>query len=265
MWKTIALVAALVLAPGRADALTLSNVRGTYGILGAPRADTKFLPGDQFVLSFDIEGVQVDDGGKVLYSIAMEVLDTQGKSKFKQAPRDLETLNALGGTSVPGYAELKIGADQPPGKYQMKVTVSDRAAKTSQAVTRDFEILPKTFGLVRLTTTSDPEAAIPAPFMGEGQTLWISFGAVGFDRDSKGQPNLTTTLRVLDDAGRPTIAKPLAGEVKDNIPKDVKVLPMQFALSLNRAGKFTVEVKATDKLTGKSATLSVPIQVLKPK
>jgi hypothetical protein len=95
--------------------------------------------------------------------------------------------------------------------------------------------------------------------------LWISFGAVGFGRDAKDQPNLTATLRVLDDAGKPTTGKPLVGEVKADIPKAVKVLPMQFALHLNRAGKYTVEVKADDKLTGKSATLSFPIQVSKAK
>jgi hypothetical protein len=88
---------------------------------------------------------------------------------------------------------------------------------------------------------------------------------VGFDRDSKGNPNLVTTLRVLDEDGKATTPKPLSGEIKGDIPKDVKALPMQFALQLNRSGKFTVEVAATDKLSGKSAKLSFPLRVARLK
>jgi hypothetical protein len=38
---------------------------------------------------------------------------------------------------------------------------------------------------------------------------------------------------------------------------------MQFQLDLNRGGKFTAEIKATDKVTGKTATLSVPLNVVR--
>jgi len=267
MWTTLAL-AALTLSPAEAGQLTLTNARTTYGLLGGPRTDNKYLPGDSYVLQFDIEGITVGDDGKVLYSVGLEVTDSAGKAHFKQAPRDMEAQNSLGGNSLPGFVSLQIGLDQPPGTYNVKVTVTDRAAKASKSLTRSYEILPKAFGLVRLTTTADPAGQIPAPFLAEGQSLWVNFLAVGFGRESgeQGQPHIAVTCRVLDENGKPTVAKPFAGDVSKDIPKSALSVPMQFLLELNRPGKFTVELKATCKVTGKeSATLSFPITVLKTK
>lgn len=267
MWTSLAVAAVLTL-PAEAGQLELTNARTTYGLLGAPRPDTKYLPGDSYVLAFDINGITVDAGGKVLYSIGMEVTDSAGKAHFKQAPRDLEAQNSLGGKHLPGFVSLQIGLDQPPGVYTVKVTVTDRAAKASQSLTRTYEVLPKAFGLVRLTTSVDPSGQIPAPFLGEGQSLWINFLAVGFGRQKgdKEQPHIKVDLRVLDESGKPTLAKSFGGEVSQDIPKAALSVPMQFLLELNRPGKFTVELKASCKVTGKeSATLSFPITVLKAK
>src|SRR5207248_1050493 len=83
MIPTLALAAALGLAPSQpAGALSLKNVRVTYGELGAPRNDDKLLPGDLYFIAFDIEGIKVDAAGKVSYSMAMDVTDKAGKSIF---------------------------------------------------------------------------------------------------------------------------------------------------------------------------------------
>jgi hypothetical protein len=266
MWTTLALLAALGASPTGADALTLTNVRLTHGILGVPRDTTKFLPGDACVLAFDVEGITVDKAGKVLYSVAMDVTDAKGKVVFRQAPQKLEASNSLGGNRLPAYANLQIGLDQPPGKYQVKVTVTDRAANTSQTLRRTYELLPRDFGLVRLTTTADPNAQVPLPFPSEGQSLWVNFGAVGFGRDQgTGQPNLEITLRVVDENGKATLAKPFTGVVNKDVPKKARAVPMQFMVELNRPGKFTVEVNASDKVTGKKAALTFPLMVNKAK
>jgi hypothetical protein len=266
MWTAVAMVAALSLAPGDSGALALTNVRATYGLLGAPRPDTKFLPGDQAILAFDIEGLQVDKQGRVLYRIAMEVADSDGKVQFKQAPRDQEVQNTLGGNSLPAFVSLNIGLDQPPGTYTVKVTVTDRAAKASKTLTQSCEVLPKAFGLVRLSLTGDAEGHVPAPVLGEGQSVWVNFSAVGFQRDeATKQPDLTVHMRVLDEEGRPTVAQPFAGRVAKDVPAKALALPMQFMLNLNRAGKFTVQLDATDKVSGQSAALSLPLVVAKIK
>jgi hypothetical protein len=265
MWMTLAFVAALGSVPAQPGQLALTHARLTYGALGAPRPTNKFLPGDSFVLAFDIEGIKADANGKVLYSMGMEVTDQSGKVHFKQVPRDLETVMSLGGSSLPAYASVHVGFDQEPGTYTVKVTVTDRAAKSSKSVTMSGELLPRAFGLVRPVISGDPEGKTPAPFPSEGQPVWINFSAVGFGRDTSGKTNLNVSLRVLDENGKPTLAKPFVGVVNDDTPKTVQAVPMQFALDLNRAGKFTLQLEAADKASGKTATLSLPLTVLKNK
>ncbi len=252
----------LSLIPGQTGQLNLTNVRATYGILGAPRPDTRFLPGDRFVLCFDVEGVKADDAGKVLYSIGMEVTDAAGKVYLKQEPRELEANNSLGGTSLQAFASIQIGLDQLPGTYTVKVTATDRATRAKGTLTRTYEVLPKGFGLVRLNTTYDADGKIAAPLVGEGQVLFVNFLAVGFGRDrAQVQPNLSVAMRIMDETGRPTLAKPYTGEINKDIPAQVLSVPMQFIIELNRPGQFTLELKATDKVTGQSATLSYPLKV----
>jgi hypothetical protein len=266
MWTTCALLAALSLSPGQSGELNLTNAHATYGVMGPPRADNKYLPGDNLVLSFDMEGVKLDERGRVLYSIAMEVTDGSGKVIYRQEPRNLDATCSLGGSSVPAYAKLLIGVDQPPGTYGLKVTVTDLASKSSKTLTSSYEVLPRSFGLVRLTTTADPDGRAPAPFFARGQTVSVNFAAVGFGRDrAKGQPDLTVELRVLDADGRPTLSKPMHGVVNKDVPEKAVGVPMQFVLDLNQAGQFSVELKATDNTTGKSATMSFPLTVLKAK
>ena len=55
--------------------------------------------------------------------------------------------------------------------------------------------------------------------------------------------------------------KPFPGEVTD-LPKDYKFVPMDFPLALNRVGRFTVKLKATDKISKKTSELSFPVRVV---
>jgi hypothetical protein len=261
MWSTLVFATALGL-PAHQAGLSLSHVRSTHGPLGPARAEDKLLPGDALFVSFLIDGITVDDAGKVLYSIGSEMTDRNGKSLFKQDPRDLQATVSLGGTQVPAYAELRLGLEHPAGDYTLKVSVTDRASGRTQALTRDFTVLPRDFGLVRLTTTSDQDGLLPVTAAGVGQPLWVTFGAVSFARgsDTK-QPNVAFEIRVLDENGKPTVAKPAASTVNKDVPEKLLGLPMKFLLSLNRPGRFTIEVTANDQLAGKTAKLSFPITV----
>ena len=149
MLMTLPLLAALAVTPNQADALTLTDVRVTSGILGPTRQNTKYLPGDTLSLSFIINGITADPNGKVLYSIATEVTDAGGKAIFTQPAQDREAVNGLGGNQLPAFAQVAIGLQQPAGEHTLKVTVTDRANKKSQSLTQKFEVLPPGFGVVR--------------------------------------------------------------------------------------------------------------------
>jgi hypothetical protein len=263
MWTTLALAAALGAAPAQAGELTLTRVRSTHGVLGPTRAEDKLLPGDTLVVCFDIGGMVADERGKVSYSMGLEVTDASGKSLFTQEPANLEATASLGGDTIPAFARIDVGLSQGAGEHNLKVTVLDRATGRKGALTRKFTVLPRGFGLVRLALTADAEGGIPLPVLGSGGTAFVQFGAVGFgrDKDSK-QPNLRFSVRVLDDKGKPTVAKDRTSEVSKDVPANFLAVPMTFPLTLNRAGKFTVELTATDGTSRQTAKLTFPIQVL---
>jgi hypothetical protein len=272
MWTSVAL-AALSLLPAQPGDLAMKNVRCTYGLLGPTRADRKLVPGDRFNLAFDIENAHADPTGKILYSMGMEVTNASGKTVFKEDPREAEAMNTLGGTSFPAFAHVDTPVDQEPGSYTVKVTVADRSPPArTKTIEEKFEVLPKGFGLVRLSLSLDPrpermaDTLVPAVGI-PGELIWVNVYAVGFERiGEKKQPNIAMEMHILDSSGKDTLERPLTGEIKDDIPQDLQVIPLQAPIFLNRAGKFTVKVKAVDQgdKNKKAAEITFPLVVLEP-
>jgi hypothetical protein len=262
MLTSVLLLAALSPAADAPGKLALFGTRLTYGPRGPARADSKLLPGDALSVAFDIEGLTADEGGKVRYSTALEVTDSQGKSLFKQAPRDQESVLALGGNVVPAFAQINVGLDQPEGSYTATVTVTDLATKSTQTLTQKFEVQPRGFGIIRVGLSSDPDGQYPLTAFGPGQSAYVSAVIVGFTRDGTShQPALTLTLRALDDKGKPTTAKPFSGSIEKEVPEKALSVPIQFGVPLNRAGSFTVEMTVTDRVSKKTATVTFPLTV----
>lgn len=261
MWTTIALLSVLATVPAESG-LSLTHVRSTHGLLGPSRQDETLAPGDILFLCFDIDGMRVDSEGKVRYSMAIELSDESGKRVFAQVPKkEQEARASLGGDSVPAYARLDVGLDTPPGNYRMKITVKDLASGQEQSLSRDVKVLPKDFALVRTTVTLDADAHYPAAVFARGQGVWVQSSAVGFAASRGKKPDVAFEMRVLDDAGRPTLAKPVTGTPPSDLPDNLKGLPLAFPLTLNRPGKFTVEVQAIDRISGKKVKVSLPIVV----
>src|SRR5262249_11340575 len=150
----------------------------------------------------------------------------------------------------------------------MKVTVTDRLANKSQALTRKFEVVPTKLGLVRVGLSYDDRNAMAAPPVAvPGQVLFLNFAVVGFDLNDKQQPNLETELTIYDEAGKPTKAKPFRSRaIVDALPEFKKIMPMQFIVQLTRTGKYRMALKATDRLGKKPPVeLSLDVTVVDPK
>jgi len=266
MWTTLSLLASLSLASlglaaGDSGQLTLTDVRTTYGILGAARPDNKFLSGDAFVVSFNMEGAQAK-GDKIRYAIGMEVQDASGKVLYKQDPVANETNNPGGDKKIPTFARLDIGTEHPAGDYTLKITVADRNRGVTQDLTRSYQVLPPAFGIVRPAITSDADGKKPTAAVRKGKPACLNFAAVGFGWDkAKGQPHLTATMRVLDEDGKSVLPRPSSGGIDQDVPRGSKAIPMQFELTLQKAGKFTIELEAVDDVTGEKSSLSLPIRV----
>jgi hypothetical protein len=265
MTSAFVVLAALVTAGAQDAPLEIANAHATYGYLGAkhPAVDAR-LPGDIIYFSFDIKNMKLDDAGRASYSLLVEVTDEKKLMIFKQGPTNAIAQNYLGGNSLPCSAHLEIPIDSVPGVHHFKVTVTDRNSNKSVSLERTGKILPVSFGIVRVGTFADREAKVPAAPVGViGESIYLSFAPVGFARDkATKQPDLHVAMRVLDDKGQPTFAKPLTGVINKEVPESLKVMPMQFGITLNRVGNFTVELEATDKISGKTAKVTLPLKVL---
>jgi hypothetical protein len=261
MLTVLALLAAAPLAPSQPAALDLSGAHLTHGILGPVRADRQVYPGDSLFVAFDIVGLTVDPAGKASYAIELELTDAAGKPVFKPNPRDQESILALGGNRLPAFARFDLSQDQKPGDYTLKVTVTDKPSKQPKSFSEKFTVLPRGFALVAVSISADPEGAVPAGLLGTGQVVYVNAAIINFVRGTNQQPKVSVSLAITE-AGKPTLAQPFSGTFDSGVPANAGALPAQFALSLNRPGKFTLEVKATDEVAKKTATLTFEITVL---
>ena len=254
----------LCLSTAQDSPLEIVNPRLTYGYLGAPRPKTGSLPGDIVHITCEIKNLKFDENGRAAYSIAIEIRDDAGKIFFEQRPYNAVAQNFLGGNSLPCSANVEIPLDAKPGKVAWKVTVVDRATKKSASLAGAGKILPADFGIVQVGLFADADLRVPMSAVGVvGDSAYLQLSAVGFERDKdKKQPDLQVSMRILDDKGQPTLAKLIVGKFNSGVnPKD-QFLPLQFPLSMNRAGRFTIELTAEDKINGKRAQINYAIRVL---
>jgi hypothetical protein len=270
MWTTLALAMVLGTAARQNDTLTLSNVRATYGPFGVERKTNKVLPGDVYYLEFDIEGLQVGADGTAFYSQEMKVKDSKDKVVFGDQS-DQRAFLALGGKTVPGSAFLIVGIDQPAGDLSITIKVTDsskKGNKASKSITRKLEVIEKSFGVVRVTTTVDENHNYLVPAGGVvGESRFINFMVVGFERDpaKKNQPSFEVEMRILDEKGKETLTDSPYTARNAEVAENAASVPIQFPLQLTRAGKFTVELRAQDKVGKKNHTFTFPLTVTDPR
>src|SRR5260370_6391490 len=129
MRTSFALALALLSAPAQNEQLTISNVRATYDLLGPNRPDDKILPGDKYLVAFDVEGMKAAPDGKVSFSMAMELSDANGKILLNKPAMDQELYLSLGGGRLSNSVYIYSDPNDKPGKRSIKLTVVDKTTK----------------------------------------------------------------------------------------------------------------------------------------
>jgi hypothetical protein len=246
-------------------ALEIADLRPTYGHLGAPRPKGGgILPGDVAHFTFGIKNLKLDASGLAKYSVAIEVRDASGKLVYEQKPFNTIAQNVFGGDTIPNSASVSIPLTQPAGELNWKLTVKDRATDKSVELKGAGKVLPADFGLVQVGTFADAESRVPvAPVGVVGGTLYLNFSAVGFGRNAKDKkPDLNVDVKVLDEAGKAARPTLLSTKISEDIPDDAKLIPLHLALTLNRPGRYTVEITARCASQNKTANVSLPIRIL---
>jgi hypothetical protein len=263
MYLLFSAVMTAVLGAG-APGPELSNLRSTYGLLGAERTDHKYLPGDVVFLSVDIGGLQPDKTGMFRYRMRMLVVDAEQKTIFEDA-QDVPAIGTVMGGKVRHTLQLATDRDQKAGTYHMQVFVIDMAAtpKTEATIKYKYDVLPPGLGMVRFHASLDRFGQTPVPTVGVvGQMLTFHLTAIGFKHDRQsGEGSIAVEFQLFDATDRPVNSKPLLSEFKA-LPNETIYVPLRFDLLLQRPGQFKVVFKLTDVLEKKTTTLTVPLQVL---
>jgi hypothetical protein len=274
MWATLALAAALQTTPAQPGAFALKNPRATYGLLGQPRKDVKFLGGDLLVVTYDLQNLKVPENGIVEYSLGIEVTSKGGKSFYKLEPQEFKAEVTLGGNGRPASSFYEMPFDMAPGEYVFTVTGTDLLAKQSAKLEVPFEVLSPRLGFVQSGINIPVnQTVIPTPpKIPVGQTVLVGTGIVGFELGpktetdpKKKQPHVTVKLRILDESGKPTLPKDRFTVFKDVDEQFKKVIPFNSVLELNRTGKFKIEITATDMHTSKTAVQTLDLEVFEVK
>jgi hypothetical protein len=257
-------LAALAAVPAQGGQLKLTNVRLTVGELGPTRPNAKFLPGDALHLRFDINGLTIEANGDAKFKMETSVTDKTGKVIFKRDPVELLQFTPLGGNIIPAAALILIGLDQDPGDLVLSVTVEDSKTKAKDTATVKFEVTKRDFGIVAVRTTADIQGNLPTPNMGTiGQTIVVWYTVVSFERDAKTkQPKIEFQFQYLDEKGAPVLAMPHKHVQDSGVDEKDGQISLRFPLFLNRPGKFTVQITATDKVSNKKSTYELPVTIL---
>lgn len=257
-------LAALAAVPAQGGSLKLTNIRLTVGELGPTRPNAKFLPGDILFFAFDMNGLAVDNDGITKFKMETKVLDSNGKVHFKKDPQELGQFAPLRGNTIPARAYILMGLDQDPGNYVLEITVEDPKTKAKDTVSTKFEVLKRDFGIVNVYASYDEGGAISAPTQGiVGQTIYAQFTVASFQRDPKTkQPKIELQYQILDEKGTPTLPEPLKDLHERAVDEKDGIISARFPLFLNRPGKFTFRVIATDKVANKKSTYDLPVTIL---
>lgn len=261
------LLVAASLATAQPGGLEIVNARPTYGFLGGTRTERNgAVPGETIHYAFEVKGIRADENSRVLYATTTQILDEAGDVVFQFGPVQSGAQLFLGGDTIPCVGHVTIPPDMKPGTYTFRVKIDDRKSKRSGQLSVTFKVVPVQFRLVNIGTFADPAGKVPATPVGViGESLYVGFSAVGFQRDKEsGQPNISLALRIFDDRGKPTMKKPLTGTVKSGVDRKARLLPAYtVGFTLNRTGRFVVELAATDNVSGATSRVRFPILVTK--
>src|SRR5262245_38375523 len=121
MWMSCVAGVLLCMTANQTGELSIVNDRLTYGHLGPLRESAKYLPGDVVHLSFEVQNMTFDAGGKASYGMSLDVLDAKGDAIVKQKPVTAVARNYLGGSTLPCTAHLQVPLQAPAGAYTMRV------------------------------------------------------------------------------------------------------------------------------------------------
>jgi hypothetical protein len=154
-----------------------------------------------------------------------------------------------------------------PGDYTFECTVEDKSGSRTATLSEHFEVKPIELAIVRLLFAYDKDGLVRAPAGGlTGQHWFINANIVGEDR-SQGKIDVDLEYRILEqDSATQVAGARNTLHINDPLVLRDRTRNPNFRISvqLERAGKFVFRLIATDKVSGRSTQIDIPLVVTSP-
>ena len=267
MFRTLLAVAVLFCTTALSPAkIQIENIQACYGPYGPERKSLDLYPFDIFFMRFTVTGLKTDAAGKVDAAVKMKWADAKGN------PLDEKSFPAsgilhLGGNSFLAFINEPMPEQVPVGKNTVTVTVTDNLSKESASFERQFTGHKSKLQIVGLEFFHDAEGKLPSSTnCSPGEPLHFRLRVIGFDR-SKEKIHIQMAVQTLDSEGKENLPKPLISDFREEDARAVQRTGFIFlanGIGLNRVGKFTLRITITDRITGQSTKIEVPVNVAAP-
>lgn len=249
-------------APQKTGPLSVVAVEPRFGKLGPKRKDWRFLPYDVITARVFVTGFSTDDEGHIDLEAITEIVAADGETVFKEPFR-------VRGVVIDPTLPLDLTQQLPlkPGDYRIKGSLHDLRTGERTTWERPFTRLPEETALVGAAYFRDGDAKIPSPaFARVGDTVFLETRFIGLDR-SRGTIDTSLTAQVFDDKGTPILDEPITTSLKTEDKEVVRtndVVSFMIKIPCPRIAKAKVRATATDNVSGKSATLELPLEIHEP-
>lgn len=260
-------LAALPLATMVAQAqVSIQDVRFAYGMFGPERMSRVYYPDDQVVVRFNVTGLKPNAEQHVAFEILAELQDPSG-TQTKVGTQEGGWHLISSSNSVPLQLAVNIPSFPSPGEYTLCLTVKDKNGLGTAELQRVFTVRPPELAVVAPAFFSDEECMTPSPAVGVvGQILHLRATAIGLD-STQNRIALECHIQVLDARGEKVLfSGPKETGYLDD-PDRLRVttsVRLRTNVPLNCAGQFMVRYVLCDRLTGKTASVDIPLRVVDP-
>jgi hypothetical protein len=262
--RTLLAVTLALLVAGSASAdVTFRDIKAQYGPHGPARDSLEIFPGDEIVFHYVIDGVQTNENGKVDGTLQLKVVNESGKVILDK-PTKINEILAFGGTTFPGTANLNLGLNAVPGKYQFVLTFTDDIQHQSATFERTILCRKMELAIVKPRFSYDQQGESSSSLnVSLGQKIYYHLVAVGFDRSQK-KIDMELSMQLLDEKGTELLPKALVVPAKSDDPNAVEkneAVTFKGSFNCNRVGTFKLRFTLRDNLTTKTATFEAQAKV----
>ncbi len=257
-----------VAARGDEAKLEIRGLKLIYDEFSPVRKNSDFFPGERLTVKFDIHGFGLKDDGLGDLDVSCRVVDALGKVRhafsYQVKADKWDRADAFNRQA----AFHTLPDDARPGKYELELSLEDRVTRQQASASIPFTVKPTELALVSPRFFYDEKRTCRAPLSGSiNQRIFFDCDVIGEDR-SQGKIDLNASIELVDAAGKSVFQRSQLIDVLcqgDELPMNISQHMMVHGwVHLRHPGKYALRIVVLDKMTGRTASLELPLEVRDP-